>query len=187
MISEIKSRCTCFEFSEKAPSKENILSILDAGRMAPSSHNSQDWKFIVVRNKVTISKLMADCTYGVFHTNPAVIIALVADPLYETNKQGLLSKRLLSKAQYHKYLNTAFAADHMVLTAENLGINSAILSPTIESANKVLKVPKKSETLLCIGLGYKKEGAYFPEKERKKLGEVARYETYKGGEVDGSI
>ncbi|MFT4303730.1 MAG: nitroreductase family protein [Candidatus Woesearchaeota archaeon] len=180
MLETIKKRKTCFCFSGKKVSDKKIKLILEAGRYAPSSHNSQDWKFIVVKDKKKIEEIVCNCTYGLFHHCPPIIIALVAEPIYAKDKKGLLKKNLLEKAQYHKYLNIGALTAHMVLMAESLGINTAILSTTIKETNKLLHVPKKSEAVICIALGYEDKKFSIPKEARKELKEIVRYEKYNG-------
>jgi nitroreductase len=70
-------RKTTYEFSERKVKSSDVRKILEAGRWAPSPINSQPWRFIVVRKKSKISRLVENAFYGYFHTAPSVIIALV--------------------------------------------------------------------------------------------------------------
>jgi len=48
----IKKRRAIRDFdSSKQVTEEQIQQILEAGRLAPSAHNLQDWYFVVVRDK----------------------------------------------------------------------------------------------------------------------------------------
>lgn len=66
----------------------------------------------------------------------------------------------------------------MVLQAHSLGINSAILILDVKKANKLLGVPRKSESLLMLALGYEKKGSYKKLKERKNKSEILGFEKY---------
>ena len=63
-----------------------ITKILEAARWAPSSNNSQPWSFVVVRDRKTISKLMQTCHYGAFYYDPTVLVAVVLEPVSESQK-----------------------------------------------------------------------------------------------------
>ena len=53
----INERCSIRKFRDKKPSKEQLIAILEAGRLAPSWVNVQPWHFIVVQDKETVQLL----------------------------------------------------------------------------------------------------------------------------------
>ncbi|VVB58772.1 Nitroreductase family protein [Candidatus Anstonella stagnisolia] len=173
-----KERKTIYEFSGREVGKGELGKILEAARWAPSAHNSQDWKFIVVEDASVIDALVKACHYGAFYTRPALAIAVVAEPVY-AKKPGLLRGKASQLAPYHRYLNVAMPVANMVYEAASLGIGTCILSPIVEEANGILGVPKGSETVLIVGFGYEKEGAYQKKRERKSLEETASYGKYR--------
>ena len=50
IIEAIRSRRSIRKYQERAIEPERLMRVLDAGRIAPSAKNLQDWKFIVVRD-----------------------------------------------------------------------------------------------------------------------------------------
>ena len=59
----IKKRQSIRRYTDQDIPKEDILKILDAGRIAPSGKNCQNWHFIVVKNndlKQKIAKAITD-------------------------------------------------------------------------------------------------------------------------------
>lgn len=173
-------RVTTYEFQDKQV-PENILNkILEAGRMSPSSHNSQPWKFIVIKDKKILKKLTAMCVYGLFYTEPVAMIAVVLDHVKDKSP-GLMRGEAGKLYESHMYMNIGFCSANMVNEAQSLGIDTAILSPFVDKANALLKVPKGKETLLLLGLGYRKSGSYNHRKERKPFSEIVMYEKF-GGE-----
>lgn len=172
-----KKRKTSYEFTDQKVRDSDIKKILEAGRWAPSTHNEQPWSFMIVKNQKTILKLMDICYYSHYHTDPAAIIAIVLEPLSES-KQKLSTGIFKDLTKYHEYLNIAMPTLNMVYEAEDLGISSCMLSPLIQHANKILKVPKKSKTVLLVGLGYEKKGAFQKQRERKNLNQITFNETY---------
>lgn len=175
----IKSRKTTYEFSEKKVKDSDMKKILEAGIWAPSSHNSQSWTFIVIKNKERIKKLMDLCYYGYFHTLPTTMVAIVGEPLY-LGEDALLRGKAKDFIPSHKYLNLSLPVMNMCLQATTMKINTCIVSPIIAEANEILKVPKGKVTILLIGFGYEKKGAYQKPRERKKLEDVVHYEEYSG-------
>jgi nitroreductase len=177
MLQTLKKRKTTYEFSVKKVKSSDLKKILEAGRWAPSAHNTQPWKFIVIKNKGRIKNLMKLCHYGAFYSNPCVLIAVVLEKIYEQEK-GLLRGGVKELAHSHKYMNIGFAASYIVLEATSLGIDNCILSPVVADANKILGVPKGRETLLLIGLGYEIKGAYKKQRNRKLPKEIISYEKF---------
>ena len=54
----MKKRRSCRSFDpEKSVSREDLLKIVEAGRLSPSGCNSQPWKFIVVDSPEAKEKL----------------------------------------------------------------------------------------------------------------------------------
>ena len=104
-------------------------------------------------------------------------VAIVLEPIYE-NQPGLLRESLARFTESHKYLNIGFAAANIVNEAAFLGIDSCILSPIVEQANKLLAVPKKKEAILLVGLGFEKKGDFRHEKTRKNLKDITHYNSY---------
>jgi len=44
----IKKRFSCRRYKTQPVEEEKLIQILEAARLAPSAHNAQDWKFVVV-------------------------------------------------------------------------------------------------------------------------------------------
>ncbi|MBI2673515.1 nitroreductase family protein [Candidatus Woesearchaeota archaeon] len=182
-----KSRKTTYEFSDKKVKDKHILRILEAARWAPSVHNWQPWRFIVIKDKGTINKLMEICYYGAFHTSPSVIIAILIEPVEKSNLfKSFLNPNLKKFPELNRFLEThsnmcaSLPALSMSFQATALGIASFIVSPVIEEANILLKVQKGYNVLLFIGLGYEKEGVFQKTRHRKELKEITSYEYYSG-------
>jgi nitroreductase len=178
LIDIIKKRHVAHKYKEDKVAKDKLDKIIDAARFAPSSHNSQDWKFIIIKNKKMISDLFDLCIYGEFYSVSPVAIVVVAEPLYVNDKKkGLL--KLENKLSSHKYMNIGFAASNIVLEAESLGLNTSILSLDVKKANKLLGVPDESEALLMIAIGHEEKVKYDSSKKKKKRSEVVMHERYR--------
>ncbi|MDO8633725.1 MAG: nitroreductase family protein [archaeon] len=173
----VRQRKTAYEFTAQKVNSESIQKILEAGRLSPSSHNSQPWSFIIVTDDALIDKLMKTCVYGNFHTNPPALIAIVLEPIYE-NQPGLLKESLAKFTESHRYLNIGFAASNIVNQATYLGIDSCILSPVVEQANKLLGISGKKEAILLVGLGFGKKSSFSHEKTRKNFEDIVYYNLY---------
>src|SRR3989338_9421776 len=57
VINAINNRRSIRKYTGKKIPKKIVSLIIEAGRYAPSSHNSQPWRFIVISNKELIKSL----------------------------------------------------------------------------------------------------------------------------------
>jgi len=62
LLDVIKDRRSVKEYFSKEISKEVLLRILEAGRWAPSAHNAQPWRFIVIKDSALKHKIAVDMT-----------------------------------------------------------------------------------------------------------------------------
>lgn len=172
-----KERKTTYEFSSKDVSNEIIQKILETARWSPSSLNSQPWKFVIIKNKDSIKKLIDSSYYGDFHTMPAAIIIPVLDGAYiENGHRGVKDGKVgLTDA----YLSIAMPAMHMCFQARELGVDSCLLTPNEAIAKKIISADKKDQVVIMVGLGYEPKNTYQKTRERKKLNELVYHETMK--------
>ena len=171
ILNVIKGRKTTYEFSERPVPPGDLDKVLEAARWAPSSHNSQNWSFVVVRDSKAVSELLKLCYYGDFHTPPNVIVAIVMEPLSPKSRK-VSPAELMEFAKSHQYMNMGMPVMAMILEAHSLGIQSCILSPRVNEANKALQVPGGRQAMLFVGLGYEKEKAFQKQRERKEKNEI---------------
>ena len=80
-LEALKTRRSVRRYKPDMIPEQDLLEIMDAGRLAPTAGNFQPWEFIIARDKETIAALR-DATYDrqeLFATSP-VVIAVCADP-----------------------------------------------------------------------------------------------------------
>ena len=75
----IKDRCSVRSFSDIEPSEDQISSILEAGRLAPSWVNVQPWHFVAIRNRETKELLSKLANRQVQIAQAPVVIACCGD------------------------------------------------------------------------------------------------------------
>ena len=86
----IKKRESVREYLPKPVEDEKIIKILEAGRLAPSASNRQEWRYVVVRDEETRRKLMRAANNQNFVAEAPVVIACCAET---DNHVTLLSDR----------------------------------------------------------------------------------------------
>ncbi len=78
-ILAMRTRRSIRKFTDEPVKEEDLLTILDCGRLAPSGVNRQPWKFIVVRDKEMKDKVAAATDYGKFINAAPVVIAVATE------------------------------------------------------------------------------------------------------------
>lgn len=136
-IENLMTRRSVRRFTGREISRENLETITDAARYAPSGRNKQLWKFTVLKNKTLMTELahrIADCLGGddkyCFYGPDALILA--------SNE----------KSNPHGLADCACALENIFLAAHALGIGSV----WINQLNGICEEPKIRELLTELGI-----------------------------------
>jgi nitroreductase len=179
----IKIRRSVRAFDGKPIEKERMDVILEAARLAPSSCNSQPWRFVVVDDELLLKKIAKAQPIGPnvnkFLENAGAIIACVDEPKLFIHKAADMINR------DNQRIDVGIAMEHMVLVAAELGIGSCWIGWFSEKKVKeLLRIPEKKTVSVLLALGYPKNktdengiGGIKP-RPRKKLKEVASRNYY---------
>jgi nitroreductase len=158
-LEAIRKRRSVREYTGAPIPKEDLETIVDAGRLAASGFNNQPWEFVVVTDCSVIKQLKIAAQWM---KNAGAIIAVILDPS---------SKYWLEDG--------SAAVENMLLAATALGYGSCWLEgytrPREDEFKLLLGVPaeKRMLTLVPIGVPVK-----WPEKTKKPLGQVLHWEKY---------
>lgn len=161
LMEVIQNRRTIRRFKPDPVSEDQIQTVLEAGRWAPSFSNLQPWKFIVVKDpplKKAIDQAAKESVlhWGI-HEAPVAILVCVdrrVDPL-------------------HAIETGAAATQNMTLMAYHLGLGSGwigIMGTEAEIAiQKLLKFPEAIRIVSLVPIGMPDES---PRVKRKPLAEL---------------
>lgn len=154
-----------FDASRKV-SHEQLLSILEAGRLAPSSYNDQPWYFIVCdknTNPEAYQKAfstLVEFNQGWAKTAPVLLIVIANDKSH----QGQFNRW----AQY----DTGAAAFSIMLQATSLGLMAHQMGGFDEQkVRQLFSLPEHAIPMSVMAIGYAAPGDKKKEKERKPLRE----------------
>lgn len=159
----INKRRSVRRYSEKEISREDLIRIVDAGRLAASARNEQPWEFIVVREKEKKRRLgeIASPNGEFIKDSAAVIAVFCRDSKY--------------------YLEDGCAAtQNILLMAADLGIGSCWIAgdkkPYCDAVNEFLKAPQEYKLISLVSLGYSNK----PLKDiiKRQLNEVIHWEVF---------
>lgn len=163
-LEAIRDRRSIRRYQRKDVPDDKLAQVLEAGRWAPSAHNSQPRKFVVVRDEKTRKELARIATYGSFLAEAPVAIAVVIDPSLSN----------------HPVEDGAAATQNMLLAAHAVGLGSCWIgsygSAYEERAKRILGIPDDKRLLSLISLGFAAGGG---GSTRVELGKLVCYEQYR--------
>jgi nitroreductase len=157
----IRTKRAVRQFTEEPLPDEAIRSILNAGRRAQSSKNTQPWHFIAIRDRQTLQQLSQCGAYAGHLAGAPFAVALISSTADS--------------------FDLGQAAANMQLTAWELGIGS-MWEP--EKARAILGVPHDLHFDVAISFGYplpSREQSHTPKPNgRKPFDEVVFWERWGG-------
>ena len=163
----IKSRYSVRAYKNEPVPEEKLHKILDAARLAPSARNRQEWKFIVVRDKVTRRKLAEAASHQMFIAEAPVVIVACA-----TEHSHIMRCDVPAYA-----VDLAIAVDHMTLVATEEGLGTCWIGAfNQDEVRKILDIPDTCKVVALLPLGYPADIP--PMKFRKSLEEIVCYEKF---------
>ena len=154
---------------------EKIRACLEAARLAPSAHNAQPWRFIVVDEPGLKDRLTAAAFSGIysgskFAARAPVLIVLLAKREFVAHHLG----GRLQNISYH-FIDMGIAGEHIVLQAEEFGLATCWMGWfNYRRVRKVLKIPRKFKVVAMMAVGYA-EKRPTRESPRKTFEEVVSF------------
>jgi len=158
-LEAIRKRRSVRKFTGAPIPKQDLETIVDAGRLAASGSNRQPWDFVVVTDRAMIEQLKIAAPWM---DKAGAIIAVVMDP----------SSRWWIE-------DGAAAAENMLIASTALGYGSCWLEGDTllreEEFKTLLGIPKDKRLLTLVPIGVPVE---WPTKEKKSLSEVLHWEKF---------
>lgn len=165
--SAIKGRRSIRSYQQAGVEAEKLEKVLEAGRLAPSASNVQEWKFILV-TKPDIKQQLANAAMGQKSVEeaPVIIVACATE-----------SQKIMTCGQYAYPIDLAIAVSYMILEAYELGLGTCWLGAFKEQdVKRLLEIPDDVRVVAMFTLGYPKENP--PARPRKNFNQVVCYEKY---------
>jgi nitroreductase len=165
----ITSRRNVREFADRAIDADVLDQILEAGRRAPSSRNSQPWDFVLVTDRAQLREL-STVWQGAGHVaHSEATIALVVEDVDDQRTREI--------AQYDLGQTTMA----MMITAADHGIgtgHSAVGDQ--EKAREILGLPDDRRVAYMIDLGYPADRPLAPIRQpnRRPFAEVVHRDRW---------
>lgn len=160
-------RYSCKKYSAERISREQLLAILEAGRLAPTAKNLQEQHVYVVESAEGLAMIdsVTPCRYG---APTCLVVAFDKENVY-TYPGGRRDSGIE---------DASIVATHMMLAAKAVGVDSCwvnCLDPDVLAQK--MHLPANEEVLMVLDLGFPAEGAGpLPNhSSRKPLDETVTY------------
>ncbi len=164
----IQKRYSVRKYKPDPVPEEKLKKVLEAARLAPSAHNAQAFKFVVVKDKEKRRQLArAALNQSFIAEAPIVIIAVALEP------EQIMSSDVPAYA-----VDLAIAMSHLVLAATEEGLGTCFIGAfSQEKVKEILEIPPQFKVVVLTPLGF---SAQKPSgKLRKKLEEIVCFDKFK--------
>jgi len=165
---ELARKRTSIRGYENTPvSQDELDTVLEAGRIAPSAANFQPWDFVVVKNPAVKEKLREAYGKEWFWKAPVIIVVCINPSKAWTRTDG----------KNYGTVDGAIAMDHMTLCAADIGLGTCWIGAfDPNKVKQVLELPSEIMPLAMTPLG-KPASKPFPKK-RKDIDEVVHWDKW---------
>ena len=145
VIDAIKKRNSVRNFLDKPIEEKKLREVLEAGRVAPSAKNRQEWRFIVVKDCEVRRKIVEAAKGQSFVGEaPVIIVACGIDDGY-----------VMTCGQLSYPIDVAIALDHISLAAVELGLGTCWIGAFYEDKIKeILGIPNGIRVVDLMPIGY---------------------------------
>ena len=193
-LSEISSRRTVREFSNKIFPIEIIENCIKSAGTAPSGANKQPWSFTIIEDKKVKAKIRIAAEkeekdfYGrratkewledlnQFGTNwekpfleTAPYLIIVFKQIYDVNETGSQRKN------YYVNESVGIASGFLLAALHNAGLATLTHTPSpMNFLGKILNRPENEKAYLLIPVGYPSENAKVPNIKKKPFSEISK-------------
>ena len=168
VVDAIKTRKSVREYLNKPVEDEKLKIVLEAGRLAPSASNRQEWRFVVVHDPQKRRRLAEAASGQSFVGQAPVVIVACAETDGHVMRCGQLCYPI----------DVAIALDHMSLAATELGLGTCWIGSFDEQQVKeILGIPKEIRVVELMPLGYPSDPSLV-RKSRLSFGRTVRYERW---------
>lgn len=165
-----EKRYSVRDYADTPVSKQQIEKLLDTVRLAPSAVNRQPWTFIVATEQ-KIKEQLHGCYSREWFQSAPVYIVICGD--HST------SWKRPSDGKDHCDIDIAICTEHLCLAATEMGLGTCwVCNFDARKCADILSLPDHIEPIVIVPIGYAKECFHTPEKNRKPLTELIRWEKY---------
>lgn len=182
LLDAIMERRSIRKYKGDPVGEKDLDQIIEAARLAPSGTNRQPWRFVLLNNAHEKQKLVGAVIQPFVLEAPALFVCCLDRKAYT---KGMVEKRMKELVQMNviseeaagyiykrkmpdkvddvvipagAYVDLGIAVEHMVLTAESLGLGSCwvrLFNP--QQVHEALGLPDQVEVVALLPVGYPAE------------------------------
>lgn len=154
-----KKRHATKHFTDKPVDPKDVRTAIEIATLAPSAHNSQPWKFVVVREKnAELAKLAYGSNFEQVSSAPVTIALFTDTDLAKRARKIARVGGANNFSEEQLALNAGLVAMNLVLALTDQGIGSNIILGFDKSkVNEVLEIEDRFRPELLITVGYTDE------------------------------
>lgn len=163
----VEARKSVRHYLPEPVGREKIMACLEAARLAPSAHNVQPWRFLVIDDPELKDRFAREVFSGIYKATMFAVQAPVL--IMILGKPDLLANRIGSVLQGIPYLSVdiGIAGEHIALQACELGLGTCWIGWfNYKKARKFFKVPRSYKVMALMAVGTHEPR---PPKEKKRL------------------
>ena len=176
-IKAIEDRRSIRKYKDIKVSKEQILDILNAGRLAPSAKNRQPWYFVKVSTEMKneIADLMIKYAQNKNKDGRLYSVSFTANVIKEAPVLILILKSKDDEWDRYDTLSVGAAIENMCLRSTELNLGTLWIGDTDFVENEILDMTKHNDMELVSSLviGYANQEPKM--RPRKDLEEIVEY------------
>ena len=174
----LEKRESCRAFSSRPVTRDDLMKLVEAGRLSPSGCNAQPWKFIVIDEQNAKEKLCdalvvdGGATGAPFRQQVPAFIIIVEQPA----RVMPFVKDHYGDTQRFAQGDIGMAAMNMCYQALELGLSTCILGVNDQKKMEdYFGIPQGSEVRLVLAVGYSAEEKAPRKKIRKSIEEICSF------------
>jgi nitroreductase len=167
VMTAIKTRRSIRAYKDKPIEDEKLEAVLEAGRLAPSARNLQEWRYVVVKDKALRDKLV-DVANGQRFVGqaPAVIVACAVQ-----------TDHVMPCGELSYPIDVAISVDHITLAAVEQGLGTCWIGAFKQrEVKELLDIPEETKVVALLPIGYPDISP--AAKPRKSLEEIVSYDKW---------
>lgn len=159
----ILNRRSIRKYQSRPVPRETLNQVLEAGRLAPSAKNQQDWHFTVVESAALRAQLAEACCGQQMVAQAPVTLVLWSQ-----------AERVMNCGQSMASVDCSIALSFMLLKAAELGLGTCWLGAFYaDRVREVLQLPQDATVVAVTPLGWPDEQP--AARARKPLEEICDY------------
>ena len=161
VLPEILQRRSIRAYTAEPVDKDQLERIVEAGRLAPSAKNRQEWRFVVIQKKEVRLKMM-DAAFNQDYVGQAPVIIAVCTTNIDYR---------MPNGQPSYPVDLAFAASQMALQAVHEGLGTCCITTFDEQeVREILTMPFSMRVALLLLVGHADESPEpTPRKTAKQI------------------